>query len=87
MIEDISRKIMNLNNFSWKTGMLAYSQGDLVRVTSVRDGIPGVLHKCFWTDSPTHLDIVHNPIVVYSDEETAEILDQIAPDWRANVEF
>jgi hypothetical protein len=85
MIEDISIKIMSLDNFSWKKGMLAYTWGDFIKVTSVNDGIPGILHKCFWTGDLTQLDIVHHPIVVYTDQETANILDLILPDWRTHV--
>jgi hypothetical protein len=77
-----AKQIMSMPGFAWKPGMLAYSWGDYIRVTSVVSGIPGILHQCYWTNELDHLDIAHDPIIVYEDQETSNILDNILPNWK-----
>jgi hypothetical protein len=81
----LAKKIMSMPGFVWKPGMLAYSWGDYIRVTSVNAGTPGILLQCFWTNELEHLDIVHDPIIVYEDQKTSNILDEFLPDWRTVV--
>ena len=60
--EDWGRVAVSLPGWRWMPGMLARNFDGPVRVESVTDDQPGVLHRCRWTGNMTHADIRSMPL-------------------------
>ncbi len=60
--EEWGRLAVSLPGWRWMPGMLARNFDGPVRVESVTDDQPGVLHRCRWTGNMTHADIRSMPL-------------------------
>jgi hypothetical protein len=72
--EEWGRVAVALPGWRWMPGMLARNFDGPVRVESVTDDQPGVLHRCRWTGNMTHADIRSMPLPDPDDPATAGCL-------------
>jgi len=72
--EEWGRVAVSLPGWRWMPGMLARNFDGPVRVESVTDDQPGVLHRCRWTGDMTHADIRSMPLPDPDDHATAGCL-------------
>jgi hypothetical protein len=76
--EDWGRVAVSLPGWRWMPGMLARNFDGPVRVESVTDDQPGVLHRCRWTGDMTHADIRSMPLPDPDDPATEGCLLKLA---------
>jgi hypothetical protein len=78
--EDWGRVAVSLPGWRWMPGMLARNFDGPVRVESVTDDQPGVLHRCRWTGNMTHADIRSMPLPDPDDPATEGCLLRLLGD-------
>ena len=83
--EEWGRVAVALPGWRWMPGMLARNFDGPVRVESVTDDQPGVLHRCRWTGNMTHADIRSMPLPDPDDPATEGCLFALLGDERDSI--